>query len=153
MSQTTLETQQEFIQKRKLHKKRPRKGIIVLKILLLLLSISLWGSLLYGGYWLANKYISESKQYINTKVAQIETKNQEQMQTFKDLQEDLDKIYTELKNVKGQLQYIQEDLTLTGETINGTDKTKQALQHRIDELNIQLVDLQDSIKKLEDAAK
>jgi peptidoglycan hydrolase CwlO-like protein len=58
-----------------------------------------------------------------------------------------------MKHVQDGLSSIQEELELTGETIGGTNKTKQALQTRIDQLNKQLVELKASLKKLEDAAR
>jgi len=152
MTNTTLETQQEIIPTRKKTNRNTRNKL-GLTISLVILSIGLWGGLLYGGYWLANGYIAESKAYIDAKVEQIEKQNQEQMNTFKELQTELDQVYAELLDVKGELVFIQEDLALTGETLSGTDKTKQTLQKRIDELNKQLNTLRASIQKLEDAAR
>ncbi len=151
MDNTPVEVQQELIQSRQHTRRNSLRNIIVTSILLIL-SLSLWGSLLYGGYWLANQYINESRVYIDTKVEQIEEQNQQQIENVKALQTELDKVHEELINIKDELVYIQEYLALTGETLNGTDKTKEALDKRIDQLNAQLSDLQASIQRLEDAA-
>lgn len=151
MNDTALETQQEWIPPRQKSDKNPRKekGIIGW----LVISLLVWGSLVYGGYFLANQYIKESKAYIDTTIEQMETQNKEQIEIIKELQTKFDQVYSELLNIKSELAFIQEDLALTGETLNGTDKTKQALQQRIDQLNKQLNELQASIQRLEDAAK
>ncbi|OEF99951.1 hypothetical protein BHF71_07070 [Vulcanibacillus modesticaldus] len=151
MNGTNVEIQQEAYLTRNVNKKSS-KSKLILKASKITISILVWGSLLYGGYFLANQYINETKDYINDKIAQIEKQNQKQMEVFNKLQIDLDEIYDELINIRGELLLIEEDLALTGETLNGTDKTKIALQERIDELNKQLNELQEAIKKLEDAA-
>lgn len=146
MSNIGLEAQQEYYQvQQKRNSQRSKKGLTGL-----LISLVLWGGLAYGGYWLANQYIKESRAYIDTQLTQVEEQNQKHMD---DLQIKIDELYVELQGVESELALIQEDLALTGESLNGSDDTKVALQSRIDELNKQLKALQTSIQKLEDAAR
>lgn len=151
MDSATTEAQQELIQQ--IPKRHPRKTrsklYYIVLTLIILFSLALWGSLVYGGYWWINQYLVENKAYFDTRVVEIEMQNQKDID---DLQIKLDDVYGELLNVKNELVLIQEDLALTGETLNGTDKTKQALQVRIDQLSVQLNELQASIQRLEDAA-
>lgn len=153
--QNSIDSQHEIKQRlttEQITRKRRGKKTAV-TVFIMLISIAIWGGLVYGGYYLANQYVAESKAYINQKVSEIKKQNQEQMIAFNELQQKLTEINDELLSVKGELVFIQEDLAITGETINGTDETKKALQERIVQLNTQLNELQASIKRLEDAAK
>ena len=149
MNNTGLETRKNNStqQSLKRNSSTSKKG---LTISLFVTSLILWGGLVYGGYWLANQYINESKAYVDAKIEEVEKQNQEEMI---ELEAQLNGVYTELLNVKAELVFIEEDLALTGATLGGTDDTKVALQQRIDELNKQLKVLQTSIERLEDAAR
>ena len=48
---------------------------------------------------------------------------------------------------------IQEELELTGESITGTDQTRQSLQERMAMLDKQLVALKEQLQKLEEAVR
>lgn len=114
------------------------------------LAVLLWAALAYGGYAFAMHTLDKQQQFVNQRITQVQEKNQEQM---KAMGEQLTLVQDEMSEVVSGLTNIQEELQMTGETIGGTDKTKQALQERIDQLNTQLVDLKASLKKLEDAAR
>lgn len=114
------------------------------------LAIFLWAALAYGGYAFTMHTLDKQQQFVNQRITQVQEKNQEQM---KAMGEQLTLVQDEMSEVVSGLAHIQEELQMTGETIGGTDKTKQALQERIDQLNTQLVDLKASLKKLEDAAR
>jgi septal ring factor EnvC (AmiA/AmiB activator) len=114
------------------------------------LALLLWGGLAYGGYAFAMHTLDKQQQFVNQRITQVQEKNQEQMKAMGD---QLTLVQDEMAEVVSGLTVIQEELQLTGETIGGTDKTKQALQQRIDQLNTQLVELKASLKKLEDAAR
>lgn len=150
MNSTTLEKQQELDLTRQKPKEETNKRKIVILISLLTFTLLLWGGLLYGGYWYANQYIEKSKATIDSKISEIEAQNQDDVAG---LQLKLDEANHELQYIKEELIYIQENLALTGESLNGSDDTKVALQQRIDELNNQLKVLQTSIQRLEDAAR
>lgn len=114
------------------------------------LAVLLWAGLAYGGYAFAMHTLDKQQQFVNQRITHVQEKNQEQM---KAMGEQLTLVQDEMSEVVSGLAHIQEELQMTGETIGGTDKTKQALQERIDQLNTQLVDLKASLKKLEDAAR
>lgn len=111
---------------------------------------TLWVALLGGGYYAANHYIESSHAYIDQRLAEAQSANQHQMDK---LEEQIQSLTTELGTVQDGLGSIQEELQMTGEALGGTDKTKQALTTRIDQLNKQLGELRASLKKLEDAAR
>lgn len=115
-----------------------------------LLAIVLWAGLAYGGYAFAMHTLDKQQQFVNQRITQVQEQNQEQM---KAMGEQLTLVQDEMSEVTSALTLIQEELQMTGEAIGGTDKTKQALQERIDQLNTQLAELKASLKKLEDAAR
>ncbi len=116
----------------------------------ILLAIVLWGGLAYGGYAFTQYTLQQQQNYVDLRIAQVEAANEKQMKL---LEEQLILVQDEMVKVQDGLSTIGEELQLTGETIGGTNKTKQALQDRIDQLNKQLVELKASLKKLEDAAR
>jgi len=126
---------------------------LVKKITLLTLLLGIWSSLVYGGYWLANKYIVESKNYIDEQIALVNKQNQKELIALQNLNLELEGMQTELTKLQAELAVIQENLSLTEETLNGTDQTKQSLEKRITDLSKQLAKLQTAIDRLEDAAK
>ncbi|MFP3392819.1 hypothetical protein [Brevibacillus sp. SIMBA_040] len=116
----------------------------------MILAILLWGGLAYAGYAFAVHTLDKQQQFVNQQIQQVHEENQKQVRV---LGEQLTMVQDEMKNVQSGLTNLEEDLELTGATIGGTNKTKEALQDRIDQLNKQLVDLKASLKKLEDAAR
>ncbi len=120
------------------------------RMMTVVLSAILWMALLLGGYLLANQYAKQTQQYIDQRLDKVEATNRQQMEQ---VERDLQTVQTELTNVHQGLAYIEEELKLTGKTIGGSDKTKQALQQRIDQLNQQLIELKTSLKKLEEATR
>lgn len=116
----------------------------------LLLTIVVWAGLACAGYAFAVHTLDKQQQYVNQRFAQVQEENQKQINA---LGEQLTQVQEEMKAVQDGLANLEEDLQLTGESIGGTNKTKEALQDRIDQLNKQLVDLKASLKKLEDAAR
>lgn len=120
------------------------------RLMMMLLSIGVWVALVGGGYLVANQYVKHTQQYIDQRLDKLEQTNQTQMEQ---LERDLETVQTEMGKVHEGLAYIDEELKLTGKTIGGSDKTKQALQQRIDQLNQQLIELKTSLKRLEDATR
>lgn len=114
------------------------------------LAVLLWAGLAYAGYAFAVHTMDKQQQFVTQQLQQVQEENQRKM---KELGEQLTLVQEEMKDVQKGLSNIEEELQLTGETIGGTNKTKEALQDRIDQLNKQLVDLKSSLKKLEDAAR
>lgn len=55
--------------------------------------------------------------------------------------------------VQGELNAVKEEMSLAGDSLSTTAKTKQALNNRITELSKQLEVLRNAIKKLEEAAR
>lgn len=117
---------------------------------MIVLVVLLWGGLAYGGYAFANHTLAQQQQYVDQRIHEIEASNENQM---KKMEGQLVLVQEEMVSVQDGLTSIEEELELTGETIGGTNKTKQALQDRIDQLNKQLIELKASLKKLEDAAR
>jgi len=119
----------------------------ILSVVLLLL---LWGGLAYGGYTYANMTLERHQAQMEQSLQAVQAANEEQIEEMK---AELAMVQEEMEKVQDGLAVIEEELVLTGETIGGTNQTKQALQDRIDQLNKQLNELKTSLKKLEDAAR
>jgi septal ring factor EnvC (AmiA/AmiB activator) len=132
----------------------PAKDMVETKgkrsVLPVVLAVLLWGGLAYGGYVYANHTLEMHQRHIDQRIQEVQAFNQKQMEQ---LQGQLVLVEEEMKRVQDGLTSIEEELQLTGETIGGTNETKQALQVRIDQLNKQLIELKASLKKLEDAAR
>ncbi|GAA4710891.1 hypothetical protein [Brevibacillus fulvus] len=120
------------------------------KVLPMVLSVVLWVGLACGGYAFANYTLEKNQAQLEQRIDEIEKTNAQQVAL---LEEQMNDVQDEMEQVKDGLSSIQEDLELTGEAIGGTNKTKEALQDRIDQLNSQLTELKASLKKLEDAAR
>lgn len=116
----------------------------------LIATLVIWIGLAYAGYAFAVHTLDKQQQYVNQRFEQVQAENQKQMIALGD---QLTQVQDEMKTVQDGLSNLEENLQLTGETIGGSNKTKEALQDRIDQLNKQLVDLKASLKKLEDAAR
>ncbi|CAM5787697.1 MULTISPECIES: hypothetical protein [Brevibacillus] len=116
----------------------------------IVLAVVLWGGLAWAGYAFAVHTLDKQQQLVSQQIQAIQTQNAQQM---KAMEEQIALVQDEMKQVQSGLSNIEEELQLTGETLGGSNKTKQALQDRIDQLNKQLVDLKASLKKLEDAAR
>ncbi|NGQ95851.1 hypothetical protein G3578_11860 [Brevibacillus sp. SYP-B805] len=114
------------------------------------LVVILWGGLVYGGYVYTNHTLEKQQQQMEQRLAEVQASNAQQI---KELEAQLATLHDEMNGVREGLSAVKEELQLTGESIGGTNKTKQALQDRIDQLNKQLVELKASLKKLEDAAR
>ncbi|MED1916951.1 hypothetical protein P4V64_16675 [Bacillus thuringiensis] len=119
-------------------------------LLPIVLAVLVWVGLAYAGYAFAVYTLDKQQQFVNQRIDQIQEDNQKQTKALGD---QLTLVQEEMQNVQKGLGNLEEDLALTGETIGGTNKTKEALQDRVDQLNKQLVDLKASLKKLEDAAR
>lgn len=116
----------------------------------LVLTVALWGGLAYAGYAFAVHTLDKQQLLVQQRIEEVQSQNLQQMKT---MEEQLTLVHDEMKTVQDGLAAIEEELQLTGETLGGTNQTKQALQDRIDQLNKQLADLKASLKKLEDAAR
>ncbi|WNC12646.1 hypothetical protein [Brevibacillus brevis] len=116
----------------------------------MVIAIAAWIGLAYAGYAFAVHTLDKQQEYVNQRFQQVQEENQKQMGALTD---QLALVQDEMKTVQDGLSNLEENLQLTGETIGGTNKTKEALQDRIDQLNKQLVELKASLKKLEDAAR
>ncbi|CAJ1002115.1 MULTISPECIES: hypothetical protein [Bacillales] len=114
------------------------------------IAVLLWLGLAGVGYAFAVHTLDKQQQFVTQRLQEVQAQNEQQM---KQVEEQLALVQNEMKQVQSGLATLQEDLQLTGETIGGTNKTKQALQDRIDQLNKQLGELKASLKKLEDAAR
>ncbi|MBU4515594.1 MAG: hypothetical protein KJ776_05160 [Proteobacteria bacterium] len=113
-------------------RRRPRTAKPWVKPLLLtILSVAVWGGLLYGAYYYATDYIDSS-------IRTVQETNALHVQA---LNERLDAIQVELEGVKDAL----ED---ADRTLASSDSTRAALSQRITELDRQLAQLQQSLNVL-----
>lgn len=126
------------------------------KVIAFFLSVIIWMGLLYGGYNYTQKSLHNVQTAFQQDVLTVKTANQESMLVLlgeiNSLQGELLEVSQELSLVKEQLGFIKEELQLTGETMTGSDQSKQALTSRIADLDKQLAQLRNQLKKLEEAA-
>jgi chromosome segregation ATPase len=141
------EAKQKKRQERSITKSQKKNNKQAKNVILL---SAIWIILMGGGYLLAHTYIENSRSYIDERLQEAQTANLKQMTK---LEEQVKQLSTKLGTVQDGLGSIQEGLQMTGEKLGGTDRTKQALTTRIDQLNKQLTELRTSLKKLEDAAR
>lgn len=135
--------------KRNKDKKRKR-AIVFLKVIVFLLSVAIWAALVYGGYYVANTFIEDSKNYVDQRIGEVKELNHQQLEQ---LIYDIKDVQVEIANIESELTIIQNDLKLTEEVITGADKTKLSLQQNIVELNKRLDQLRVAISRLEDASR
>lgn len=134
-------------------RKQPNRSRLY-KTMAVILTIAVWGGLLYGGYYLANTYIQKNQEYIDEKVAQIKEQNHQQLKDFKsDINKEITNVQRNLDQVETNLTAIEKNIESTEEVITGANKTKKSLQEKIDELNKQLNELKTALKQLEDASQ
>ncbi|WP_274362843.1 hypothetical protein [Paenibacillus thermotolerans] len=83
---------------------------------------------------------------MNAKIAELQNALNANLEQAKALQQQFDVVQSELNAVK-------EEMSLAGDSLSTSAKTKQALNNRINDLSKQLEVLRNSIKKLEEAAR
>ncbi|OEF98664.1 hypothetical protein [Desulfuribacillus alkaliarsenatis] len=134
------------------NKKKPLKIFIGFLAVLVI-----WAGLFWVGYTYAINYINESQKLITAEIASI---NQSNMNTIDNFNAELVKLQAEIQSVNkdivlvvDQLSFIQEELELTGQTMTGSDQTRQALTARIADLDRQLDELRLQLIRLEEAAR
>ena len=145
----------------KIQRSRTRKTTLLEKKwktpALIVLSVLIWGGLVYGGFYLAHKEMRETEQYFSNQMIEIKLENQrieeELTGAMQLVQNDLESFTQEIAQVRSEMYMIQEELELTGETITGTDQTRLSLQERITELDKQLAGLREQLRKLEAAVR
>ena len=137
--------------KRRLREKKLKTPVIVVLILLF------WGGLVYGGYYIALKHMQETEQYFANQMIELKLENQrieeEIISVMQLVQTDLESFNQEIVQIRSEMNMIQDELELTGESITGTDQTRLSLQARIIELDQQLAGLREQLRKLEAAVR
>ncbi|WP_134702708.1 hypothetical protein [Ammoniphilus sp. YIM 78166] len=123
--------------------KKRRKANANQQLLIGVLTLVVWGGLLYGGYYLANQYIKNTQAYVQQQIQEVKVHNEQQVALLQ----------TELLKMQEELGLIKEELAFADETLNGTNQTKHALQERMAMLDSQLTQLKTSLKHLEEAAR
>jgi uncharacterized protein HemX len=118
---------------------RQRSNKLIRYVLLPVVTLSVWGGLLYGGYWLAQQYIADSHSYIDQQIQRVQEQNTQHMS----------QVVAELQRMQAELDQIQEELVFADKTVNGSNQTRQALQERMTTLDKQLSELKLSLEKLE----
>ncbi len=116
----------------------PGKGIKTKKtrssLPLVVAAILVWAGLIYGGFYLAKDYVDNSIQ----KVQETNAMN------VKVLEDRLNSINTEMKEIKSAL-------AQTDETLASTNSTRQELNQKIEELDKQLKALEKSLNILRES--
>lgn len=127
------------------------------QILIYVLVVVLWAGLLLAGIFMAHKYMESAKEDFLMEIQAVRDENQghtnKLLLQIDELNNHMGLTKEELENVLGQLELINEELELTGESISGSDESKQALATRISDLDKQLLELRNQLKKLEEAAR
>lgn len=138
-------------------RQRSSRGKVLKGLLLAVLIICAWAGLIYLGYDYAAKELQQTEKYFAGQIEELKLTNtrieEKITATMQSFYLQLEHTHTEIGQIRDQLQLIQEELALTGETITGTDKTRLSLQDRITELDKQLASLREQLKKLEDAVR
>lgn len=129
-------------------------GSNILKITLI---IMMWISLFAGIIFLTYYYLEQQQLAIELQIKEVQTQNSNNVQLIKTEIQNTQLEFQELANqvqlMTEQLGFIHEQLELTGETITGSDQTRQALTDRISDLDRQLIELRRQLQKLEEAAR
>lgn len=145
-------------QKKLKDRARKRERIMIIKMILLsLLIVGAWIGIVYGGYYYSLNYLEEMEERFAIQIdslirenRRIEMEIKETMQLFHG---ELEHSNRDIMQIRNELNMIQEELALTGETITGSDETRLSLQQRISELDRQLAALRTQLGKLEDAVR
>ena len=126
-------------------------------VVLFVLVILLWVGLVGGGYFALRRHLQKTEQYFSRQMNELNAENQRiaedivgAMQLF---EQELAGSREEMQQIRAEMNMIQEELELTGESITGTDATRQSLAERITELDQQLAGLKEQLRKLEAAVR
>lgn len=114
--------------------KARRKGSLGLSILCVLLAVFIWGGLVYGGFYIARQYIDRSIQ----KVQQTNAMNVKALED-------------RLETMSGEMREIEKRLGMAGQTLSSSDSTQKELNVKIQKLDVQLQELERSLKILKEA--
>lgn len=119
----------------------------VLSFFLLLL---LWAGLTFGGYFYALDRLQGIARHFSGQVDELQNENR---RIGEELAGSMLSLQDGLQQVQGELGFMQEELELAGESITGSDSTRQGLQERMGELDKQLVALKEQLRRLEEATR
>lgn len=96
-----------------------------------ILSLALWGGLIYGAYYYSTSYFESA-------IRNVQETNAMHMQAMEE----------RLDNIQLELTVVREALADTDQTLARTDTTREELSQRIEELDHQLEQLQASLNIL-----
>lgn len=119
----------------KRNRRRKKKGSsIILKIVIVLISIAVWGGIVYHGYTTAKAYIDTSIQ------------NVQQQNALK-----LDEINEEILLLKNEITVLQEIVAATDSSLSDTGSLQRNIDIKLEALDERLKDLERSLKILKEA--
>lgn len=124
------------------------------------IALLLWAVLAAGSFYLVYSYMTNIQQQLNAieeagqlniqllqaRLSTLELALDEQSELAASLQQ-------QLNEVRGNLEAVNEELALAGDTLDTSTETKQALNERISDLSKELEGLRKLITKLEEAAR
>lgn len=105
-----------------------------LTVLAVIIIISLWGGMIYGGYYYAKQYFDQS----------INNVQQTNAMNIQKLEDRVSSLAVEMEEVKNALKDADQ-------TLSSSDDTQQELNDKINKLNNQLKDLERSLRILKEA--
>jgi len=114
---------------------RPGQGrSSIVKILIALSLVILWGGMVFGGYYFA-------RQYVELSIRNVQKTNATSVET----------LGGRLDTMSAQLKDIENTLRGAGLTLSSSDSTQKELNKKIENLDRQLQELERSLKTLKEA--
>lgn len=114
--------------------KRTRRATARPNLMVIILTVLVWGGLVCGGFYLAKNYIDRS-------IKEVQETNAMNVQALDE----------RLNSIHGEMQDIKSALAQTDETLSSTNSTRKELNQKIEQLDEQLKQLQNSLKILQES--
>ncbi|ATW26882.1 hypothetical protein [Candidatus Formimonas warabiya] len=133
---------QEDVAKPYRRKGRRTKNTSARKILVVFLFVSLWGALVYGGYWYIDSRLDQMQTQINQSIVDVQETNTLRIQELED----------KLSTVQKDMQVISLALEQTGKEVSTSgSSTREELNKRMQELDKRLEELKQSLEILKES--
>ncbi len=113
---------------------KKKKGNIVLKIIMILLSLAIWSGVVYYGFITA-------KEYIDTSIKNVQQQNAVNLTDIND----------QIIQLSGEISALRESIEDTDSSLSSTGDLQESIDEQLSALDKRLRELEDSLEILQEA--
>ncbi|SKC91544.1 coiled-coil domain-containing protein [Maledivibacter halophilus] len=125
----------------KIKRKKRKENKILRNMFLLIISIGLWGGIVYYGYMYAKEYVDKS----------ISSVNQNNIMLVEQLKEEVKIINSDIKRLSNEIKDLKEEVRDADSTLSDSNNIQEDIDKKLKNLDDRLEKLKESLKILEEA--